>query len=86
LNTNDNCFPQVFYDDFNFRKYDKATLQKLEASCCFPPRFVVNYIRDEPKAQLRCKIILSTGEEEMCVQLDYDFDPIKGNITLNITI
>ena len=69
---------QIKYDDFDFRIYEKSTLQKLESNFCFPPRFIVNYTRKDPSAQLNSKIVVSSEENELMFHVQYNCDPIKG--------
>ena len=70
---------QVCYDDFDFRQYDKLTLQTLEETFTFPPRFVVNYKRTDPNAQLGSTIIVSNEDHKVKLQLDYVSDPVQGS-------
>jgi len=69
-------YPQVVFDDFNFYKYDQPTLQALEESCCFPPRFVVSYSRDDPTIKLHSTIILE--EVKVMFPVDYENKPLNG--------
>ena len=52
---------QIHHEEFDFRHYEKDTLQMLESICVYPPRFVVTYQRNNPSIQLSSKITVSTG-------------------------